>query len=127
MNLQAMMDGMSAQWQRERAETQMTLGKMIEKLETLPPDLMMFGLGHLHSYRGYYSDLSFAPLPDKVAVSNVLAECRAAMGQVFTGYKGGIFVMGALTPMWLASYGSTGLRIMALHDDGSLALASDDE
>lgn len=36
MNMQALIDGMSAQWQRERAETQMTLGKLIAALEALP-------------------------------------------------------------------------------------------
>lgn len=35
MNIQALVDGMSAQWQRERAETQMTLGKV----EKSSPDL----------------------------------------------------------------------------------------
>lgn len=32
MNLQALVDEMNAQWQRERAETQMTLGKLISSL-----------------------------------------------------------------------------------------------
>lgn len=36
MNMQALIDGMGAQWQRERAETQMTLGKLVAALEAMP-------------------------------------------------------------------------------------------
>lgn len=36
MNMQAMVNGLSAQRQRERAETQMTLGKLIDELEAMP-------------------------------------------------------------------------------------------
>lgn len=50
--MQAMMDGMSARWQQERSESQMTLGKLIERLESLPP-VTLIGLGKPHSYRGY--------------------------------------------------------------------------
>jgi hypothetical protein len=59
MNLQAMIDGMSAGWQKERAESQMTLGKLIDKLDSLPPETKLEGFGEPHSYRGYYSDLAF--------------------------------------------------------------------
>ena len=57
--LQAMLNGMSAQWQRERAETQMTLGKMIDILETMDANTQIDGIDHPHSYRGYYDDLAF--------------------------------------------------------------------
>ena len=36
MNIQSLFDDMSANWQRERAETQMTLGKLIAALEAMP-------------------------------------------------------------------------------------------
>jgi hypothetical protein len=45
---------------------------------------------------------------------------------VFTGYKGGDFVMGALTPLWLASYGSCGRKLMAVHAGGELETAEDE-
>jgi hypothetical protein len=125
-NLQALMDGMSAQWQRERAETQMTLGKMIDALKILPQDMLMDGVGRLHSYRGYYSDLAFELTNDKVKVSDVLAMCLKAMGKVFVGYKGGDFVMGELTPLWIAEYGCCGRKLMAINSNGSLETAEDD-
>lgn len=43
MNIQALFDGLSAEWQRERAETQMTLGKLIEILESMPADTEIRG------------------------------------------------------------------------------------
>ena len=126
MDLQAMVDGLSARWQRERAETQLTLGKMIAALEALPPDTEIAGLGEAHSYRGYYSDLAFKPQAEPVMAGDLLAQCRAAMGQVFEGYKGGDFVMGALTPVWVAEYGCCGQKLMAINPDGAIQTAADE-
>lgn len=126
MDIQAMVDGMGARMQRERSETQLTLGKLIASLEAMPEGAHVANLNSAHSYRGYYRDLAFElGAGDRPAV-DLLAECKAAMGQVFEGYKGGDFVMGALTPIWLAEYGCTGLKIMALPDDGSVTTAADD-
>lgn len=124
-DIQAMMDGMSAQWMRERAESQMTLGKLIERLESMPPDVTVERISEPHSYRGYYSDLAFEPC-GMVAVKDVLEICRKAMGEVFEGYKGGDFQMGRNTPVWSASYGCCGKKIMAVNDDGTLVLAEDE-
>ena len=126
MNLQAMMDGMSAQLQRERAETQMTLGKLIAALEAMPEGADIANLNSAHSYRGYYSDLAFEQREGTRPATDLLAECRAAMGQVFCGYKGGDFVMGALTPVWVSNYGCCGLKLMALHVGGEMETAEDD-
>ena len=124
-NFQAIIDGMSAEWQRERATTQMTLGGMIDQLESMSPEKEIKGLGELDSYRGYYSDLAFEPITEGVTADNLLAKCKAAMGQVFTGYKGGDFVMGALTPLWIACYGSCGDKILAINDNGTIETAKD--
>ncbi len=126
MNMQAYVDGMSAQWQRERAETQMTLGKMIAALESMPIDAEIEGISEPHSYRGYYSDLAFETIEGKTKVADALTMCRATMGQVFEGYKGGDFVMGALTPLWLASYGCCGNKIMAIKEDGTFEQEEDE-
>jgi hypothetical protein len=58
-----------------------------------------------HSYRGYYSDLAFEGGTSQIEAHELLASCKSAMGKVFTGYKGGDFMMGELTPLWVASYG----------------------
>lgn len=126
MNLQALVDGMSAQWQRERAETQMTLGKLIAALEAMPKGAEVANLNRAHSYRGYYIDLAFERDEGARPAADLLKECKAAMGRVFCGYKGGDYVMGELTPVWLASYGCCGLKLMALHADGEVETAEDD-
>ena len=114
-NMKALIDGMTIQWQRERAEEQMTLGELIGVLESMPEGAEVEGLGDLTSYRGYYSDLAFKPETGRKPASEILATCRAAMGQVFEGYKGGEYIMGANTPLWLAYYGSCGDKIMGIN------------
>lgn len=124
MNLQALMDGMSAQWMTERASTQMTLGALIERLEALPKETRV-NLGEPHSYRGYYSDLALEPVDESTA-RDLLQECRDAMGQKFEGYKGGDFYMHAGVPVWVAFEGSCGQKLNDVFDDGSLDLKDDD-
>lgn len=126
MDIQALLDGMSARMQRERAENQLTLGKLISVLEAMPESAVVANLHGAHSYRGYYSDLSFEKSNGTRMASELLAECKAAMGQVFEGYKGGDFVMGALTPIWVASYGSCGQKLMAVHAGGAISTEEDD-
>jgi hypothetical protein len=126
-NMQAMIDGMSAQFQRDRAATQMTLGKLITALEAMPPDTEVDGLKAPHSYRGYYCDLAFHPPSGRLPVSEMLTMCRSAMGKVFEGYKGGDFVMGELTPLWIAEYGECGERIMSLTQDGHFEIAEEED
>ena len=125
-NLQAMIDSFSARWQRERAETQLTLGKLIAALKAMPADALVANLGNAHSYRGYYSDLAFEPLEGVCSAAELLEECKDAMGDVFEGYKGGDFVMGALTPLWVASYGCCGKKLMAVNAGGEIETAEDD-
>lgn len=126
MNIQALMDGMSAQWQRERAETQITLGKLIDALEAMPEGAEVANLNSAHSYRGYYSDLAFEREEGTRPATDLLKECKKARGQVFCGYKGGDFVMGARTPVWVADYGDCGTKLMALHVGGGIETVEDD-
>ena len=103
--MQAMIDGFNMAMQRERARSQMTLGKLIKRLSDMPASVMVDGIGRPHSYRGYYQDLAFQPLPVQVTAAELLNTCRDCMGKVFEGYKGGEFQMGELTPVWIAHYG----------------------
>ena len=124
-NIQAMLDGMRSGMQRERAATQMTLGDVIETLEELPPDTEIEGLKSLHSYRGYYNDLAFEREGGKRPACEILAICRTAMGKIFTVYKGGDYMMGEYTPMWIADYGCCGGKIIEIRKDGSIETALD--
>lgn len=119
------MDGMSAQWQKERSESQMTLGTLIDTLAAMPPETELEGFGEAHSYRGYYSDLAFEKMEGKTTAERALTMARGCMGEVFTGYKGGDYPMGRNTPVWLAEYGSCGMKIVSIRDDGTLELEED--
>lgn len=117
--MQNIVDGLSAEWQRERSATQLTLGGLITTLESMLPSELVPDLHSPHSYRGYYCDLAFKCSEDKRTVSSLLAECRGCMGKVFEGYKGGDFMMGASTPIWISTYGSaSGMKLMAITPDG---------
>jgi len=126
MDLQILIDGMSQQWQKERAATQLTLGKLITALASLPQDGQIANLREPHSYRGYYEDLAFEQEEGTRTVGELLTDCKNAMGQVFHGYKGGDFVMGALTPVWVASWGHCGKKLMGIMTDGSIETAEDE-
>lgn len=126
MNIQYLIDGFSAQMQRERAKTQMTLGQLIGALEKMPGGAVVANIHGAHSYRGYYDDLAFKRSEGTRHASDLLAECKSAMGKAFEGYKGGRYVMGELTPVWIASYGCCGVKLIALHDDGCIAVADDE-
>lgn len=126
-HFQALIDGMSQQWQKERSTTQLTLGQLIAYLQALPPDMPVAPLEAPHSYRGYYCDLAFEVRGEASRpAGELLAECQAAMGQVFQGYKGGDFLMGASTPLWVAEYGRSGERLMALRPDGTIETAPEE-
>ena len=108
------------QKQQERAQTQMTLGKMIDVLEKLPPDMDMANLTSPHSYRGYYCDLAFENPNSSQKVGVVLEECKLAMGRTFCGWKGGEFMMGDSTPVWIAERGDCGIKLIDIKEDGSI-------
>lgn len=83
-----------------------SLKQLIERLEKEDPDKVVpLGLGSPHSYRGYYEDLEFTPKPN-VTVGEMLVTARNCIGEAFTGYKGGEFVMGEYSTVWLGHYGS---------------------
>jgi hypothetical protein len=123
MNSQALLNGMKFQTQKDRAHTQMTLEKLIDRLKNLPQETLV-NLSSPHSYRGYYEDLAFS-YGGKITAKDALQLCQSAIGEVFTGYKGGDFQMGRNTPVWSSQYGQTGKKIMDVEDNGDLVLAED--
>jgi len=124
-HLQALFDGISAEAQRERASSQMTLGKLIERIESLP-DHTMLEMSCPHSYRGYYQDLAFERPNHPLSKREVLALCKGAMGEVFHGYKGGEYQMGRNTPVWIAAHGCCGMKLVGIKGDGTLQLRDDE-
>lgn len=120
MITQWLIDGFNAHMQMERAKTQMTLGQIIEALEKMPGDAKVANIHGAQSYRGYYDDLAFEQGEGTRPAADLLAECKSAMGKVFEGYKGGRYVMGGLTPVWIADYGCSGVKLIALRAGGDI-------
>lgn len=92
----------------------MTLGAIIEVLRRAKPEAWLatypvegLKLTTLESWRGIYEHLAigYELSDDGVKVGNLLSEFESAVGKTFTGYKGGNYVMGLDTPVWLANYG----------------------
>ena len=123
--MQTIVDGMAKAAKDERSKTQMTLGALIARLEAMPESLQVQGLTDPHSYRGYYSDLAFETCNTTTSVGVLLKQCRGAMGKEYQGYKGGEFMMGESTPVWVAGYGYCGQKLMQIEADGKLQLAEE--
>lgn len=125
----------------ERSD-QLTLGQIIEKLESC-------GLKHgdkkedkqvdydfgtaiptkLDSWRGSYNELAlgyklsgYDNIDDHFAqttAENLLSELKGAIGKTYTGWKGGDFEMDENTPVWVANNGDSGnTGIIDIVDDG---------
>ena len=127
-NLQQVINDMLQESQDQRkASPQFGLNDLIDRLEQLPQDMPIL-LGEADSYRGYYSDLAFAPLYDTEprTVKEALKEALLAHGKTFGGYKGGEFTMEGDTPVWYSHYGNCGPAIIGITDEGVI-LTQEDE
>ena len=105
---------------------QFTLGQFADALRALTDgDNIRFDFGYMaptepHSYRGFYDHLAFGyELSHDVTVGRVYSWALAAFGEVYTGYKGGEYVMNVGTPLWVANYSEApSTAIVGLRDLG---------
>ena len=85
----------------------MTLGELIKALEKAEPGrVVRFGFSMPDSYRGFYDQVAFRPAQN-VTVASMLSYAREALGNTYTGYKGGEFTMDEHTDVWIAEYGQS--------------------
>jgi hypothetical protein len=125
--MQNLINELSKGWRAERSLSQMTLGRFIEELEALPQNKEIENINEPHSYRGYYSDLSFEKGDGTQTVETLLNTCKECLGETYTGYKGGYFYMDTNTPLWIAEYGSCGVKIMEIIEGDVLSLSTQDD
>jgi len=86
----------------------MTLGELIAKLKRHDPaKIVRLGFCNPHSYRGDYHSLAFEPA-ENVAVGEMLQCAERALGDTFSGYRGGLFTMQKITGVYLAKRGYEG-------------------
>jgi hypothetical protein len=115
----------------DRAETmktsqQLTVGELILLLEQVNDKArkVSFDFGYfypigLDSWRGSYCELAFeySNEGDAPTVEQVLNQLRSAIGKTYEGYKGGDFVMGKTTPLWVANCGdSNSTAVIGIRD-----------
>jgi hypothetical protein len=119
MDLQQIFDAMCEAGRNTRKGYHLTLGELRTSLAAYS-DLTPVtvdrggGVGREMSYRGYYDDLAFEPIDTPTTVADVSQACLRALSQEYTGYKGGEYRYGDDTPLWLASYGTTGAAIVGV-------------
>lgn len=83
----------------------MTLGDLIDYLKVQPADKKVGpGFGEAASYRGYYSDVAFAPVPVSTC-GEMLAHATKAVGMTIHGHKGGEYLVTLDTGCWVAAPG----------------------
>ena len=121
--MQNLLDALGAAVRDSRSGYHLTLGEAIKKLTEFSDgyvvvfDKTNFSPGDEMSYRGYYSDLAFTfSEGEPKTVGEFAHQLRGALGQEYTGYKGGEFRMDAATPLWVSGYGeNSGIAIMSMH------------
>lgn len=121
---------------KQRAEAldkgQMTLGRLIEELQGLNPDIHITfddgsNPGEFMSYRGYYEQLGVDTQEESITVGEFLKRANAANGTEMHGYKGGEYLMGRHTLLNRAEYGCTGSQFMAIqHVENGVIIVTED-
>lgn len=128
MDIQALLNAISTTAMNDRKNYHLTLGGLIKVMEENPScDAVTkegFYICQPHSYRGYYSDLSFETSSEK-PIDFIKTLKEETLDKTFVGYKGGDFVMAADTPLWIAPYGCTGDAVVdAIVSDGKIILVT---
>ena len=104
-----------------KTSKQLTLGEIISKLEAIDSKikngrdkLIYYDFGYfsptdLMSWRGSYCELAigYSEKDTPKTANEFLKELEEAIGKTFQGYKGGVYVMGKTTPVWVANYGES--------------------
>jgi len=86
----------------------MDLQELIDALAAADQEhVAPIGFGYAMSYRGVYSCVAFTPKKN-VTVRAMLGNARSALGETFTGYKGGEYTMQEDTDCYIAEYGCGG-------------------
>jgi hypothetical protein len=125
----------SGRKEREMRNGQLTLGELIEKLEkivaksddsemTVRFDFEYLAPLKFTSWRGAYKELAinWSEENDITAVC-FLKICKEAIGGQFDGYKGGLYIMGNNTPIWVANSHNVGnTALIDVEDKGYIVI-----
>lgn len=114
-------------------QRQMTLGDLINAIESLDRispngqektvrfDFAYFFPSGISSWRGAYEELAleYSNSGEALTVSKFIQLLKDAVGQTFTGWKGGEFVMTEYTPIWISNPGEACYTaVLGIRDEG---------
>jgi len=127
MNLQTFLDNKAKALRQQMLANsdQLTLGQLIEKVESIARNGYKLSDGSeptvrydfeylfptaIDSWRGSYAELAlnFESNGEELPVSKFIELLKSAVGKTFEGYKGGDFTMDESTPIWVANCGNSG-------------------
>ena len=140
MDLQTYINNATAAARKEvlASSNQLTLGEILLKLETAVEAQKIrieegrkeahvrFDFEYLHptyldSWRGSYNEIAigFSEKGEGPTLSSFYSMINAAIGQEYTGWKGGEYTMNKHTPVWVANQGHSGnTAVLDIVDDG---------
>ena len=120
---------------------QLLLGELILKLEAVNTPRkdgsekeVRFDFGYftptiIDSWRGSYNELAlgYSETEKDITVGELIKMLEKAIGKTYTGFKGGEFVMGRNTPIWVSNYGESSFTgIIGVKDLGWLIILQTD-
>lgn len=130
MELQTILNNAMIVRRAEEMKTspQLTLGELILKLEVIERkdfpvvfDVKEYYPTSIRSWRGSYNELALGYTQVAggwLSVTQIITLLKEMIGKTLEGYKGGDYLMGKTTPVWVANYGeSAGFREgIGIHD-----------
>lgn len=145
MDLQTYLDNAVKAGRAESMKTsdQLTLGEIILKIEPYVPKekekkekgedeaIVVYDFGYfkpktINSWRGSYAELALdhSEGEEALTVLEFYDLLKETVGKTFTGYKGGDFLMGKNTPVWVANYSESGSTAVLeiVYDDYDLII-----
>ena len=122
------LDNWAFEQRKQRAETQMTLGQLIEILAKQPFGKQIENIVSPHSFRTINSDLAFRRKTDTRSVKSLLKSLRnRCIDKYFKAYSGGYYLMDANTPLWISESpkSMSGERIIAIVEGDILSFETE--
>lgn len=105
---------------RLRSQDHMTLGDLVYRLRELHPGVMVHLGDAVYSYRGDYRQACLEPKAPGMEAHQLADELEAQFGSEREGWKGGMFVMGSGTYVYVVEWGSTGPMLIGIDWDGTV-------
>ena len=115
-------------FEKMKTSQQLMLGELIILLDHVKDEKAHIRLDfdgqcprYLDSWRGSYCEIAinYDSVDPVISVAEFVGKCKDAVGDEMEGYKGGEFIMGRNTPVWVSNYGMAGnLGVIGVKQQG---------